>query len=82
MHRSRLSTNRGNVYLPPIALSSEATAKNGIFPNWDCRNTGRGETGKNTAPVGGFPACFVAPPLEFQGRTQGFYPRIEAESYR
>ena len=36
---SRLPTNRGNAYLPPNALISYSSAKNGIFPNFDCKNT-------------------------------------------
>jgi len=36
---SRLPTNRGNAYLPPNALVSYSAAKNGIFPNFDCKNT-------------------------------------------
>ena len=36
---SRLPTNRGNAYLPPNALVSYSAAQNGIFPNFDCKNT-------------------------------------------
>jgi ABC-type transporter Mla subunit MlaD len=36
---SRLPTNRGNGYLPPGSLNGFVSAKNGIFPNFDCKNT-------------------------------------------
>jgi phospholipid/cholesterol/gamma-HCH transport system substrate-binding protein len=36
---SRLPTNRGNGYLEPGALTGYTSAKNGIFPNFDCKNT-------------------------------------------
>ncbi len=36
---SRLPTNRGNGYLEPGALNGFTSAKSGIFPNFDCKNT-------------------------------------------
>ena len=36
---SRLPTNRGNAYLEPGVLNGFTSAKNGIFPNFDCKNT-------------------------------------------
>ncbi len=36
---SRLPTNRGNAYLEPGVLNGFSSAKNGIFPNFDCKNT-------------------------------------------
>ena len=39
IHPNRLAANRGNAYLPPGALNGYAPAKNGIFPNFDCKNT-------------------------------------------
>jgi phospholipid/cholesterol/gamma-HCH transport system substrate-binding protein len=36
---SRLATNRGNAYLEPGVLNGYSSAKNGIFPNFDCKNT-------------------------------------------
>ncbi len=36
---SRLPSNRGNGYLEPGALTGYTSAKNGIFPNFDCKNT-------------------------------------------
>jgi phospholipid/cholesterol/gamma-HCH transport system substrate-binding protein len=81
VHRTRESTNRGNTYLPPFGLSSQQTAVNDMFPNWDCKNAG-GEVPKNTAePVGGHPACTVAKPIFFQGKTQGAFAHVEGETY-
>jgi virulence factor Mce-like protein len=82
VHPNRTATNRGNTYLPPLALSSEGTARIGMFPNFDCNNTGRGETVRNDAgPPSGYPACWVTPPIELQGERKGRYPRIEARTY-
>ena len=39
IYPSRLPTNRGNGYLAPGALTGYTSAKNGIFPNFDCKNT-------------------------------------------
>ena len=36
---SRLATNRGNGYLEPGVLNGFSSAKSGIFPNFDCKNT-------------------------------------------
>jgi len=36
---NRLNTNRGNGYLADGALNGFAAASEGIFPNFDCRNT-------------------------------------------
>ena len=36
---SRSATNRGNAYLPPDGLNSLSAAQNGIFVNFDCKNT-------------------------------------------
>ncbi len=82
IHRTRESTNRGNTYLPPLALSSQQTAANDMFPNWDCNNTvTHGPVRKNTASPGGYPACIVADPQFFGGKTQGKFPHVNAETY-
>jgi phospholipid/cholesterol/gamma-HCH transport system substrate-binding protein len=36
---SRLAINRGNAYLEPDVLNGFSSARNGIFPNFDCKNT-------------------------------------------
>ena len=38
----RLATNRGNGYLAHGVLNSLTSAQNGIFPNFDCKNTDYG----------------------------------------
>ena len=82
VHATRDSTNRGNTYLAPLALSSKETSQNDMFPNWDCNNTvTKGPVKKNTASQGGYPACIVAPPIAFQGKTQGKFPHIDGETY-
>ena len=75
VEQNRPATNRGNGYLQPLALTNFDAAKNGIFPNWDCNNTGVGEVpahdqaNPNSASVGKAP-CWVAPnfPSEFGGK--------------
>jgi phospholipid/cholesterol/gamma-HCH transport system substrate-binding protein len=39
VHPNRVPTNRGNAYLAPGVLNGFASAQNGIFPNFDCKNT-------------------------------------------
>ncbi len=82
VHRTRLATNRGNTYLPPLALSSQQTAVNDMFPNWDCKNTG-GEHPKHPSelPPEASPACTVAKPIFFQGKTQGAFAHVDGETY-
>ena len=62
----RLETNRGNGYLQPYAITSEPGK--GIFPNFDCDNTGEGEIPASEAAPDKAP-CFVAPdqPTRFGG---------------
>lgn len=71
IHPNRLSTNRGNAYLQPLALTAPSSTAGGIFPNFDCNNTGEGEIASNEATTSPThkAACFVAPnfPPEFGG---------------
>ena len=62
----RLDTNRGNGYLQPYAITS--APDRGIFPNFDCNNTGEGEVPPSDAEPDWAP-CFVAPdyPTRFGG---------------
>src|SRR3954447_22120640 len=82
VHRTRLETNRGNTYLPPLGLSSQQTAVNDMFPNWDCKNAG-GEHPKRPSelPPESSPACTVAKPIFFQGKTQGAFAHVDGETY-
>jgi virulence factor Mce-like protein len=58
IHPERLRTNRGQGYLAPLGLNSVAAARGGIFPNFDCRNTGEGEIPRSEATPMKAP-CFV-----------------------
>ena len=81
VHRTRLATNRGNTYVEPLAFSAQSTARNDMFPNWDCVNNG-GDKPKQIppAPQSATPACFTQSPITFQNRTQKF-PNVQAETY-
>lgn len=67
IHPDRLSTNRGNGYLQPLALTSPASAGGGIFPSFDCDNSGEIPASAATPAMA---PCFVAPnfPPEFGGK--------------
>ena len=80
IHQNRLSSNRGNAYLPPVFTGRE-TAQREILPNWDCNNAG-GEVQARPAPVGAQIACFMKPNMVFKGKQQGRFPHVEADSYR
>ena len=85
IHKTRLATNRGNTYNNPLYLAELSTNQNLIFPNWDCANTAsHGPQPADTSMAGPNntgPACFVEPPLSFQGRPQGKFPHVDAENY-
>jgi hypothetical protein len=76
MSRERLSTNRGNTYLGPLALVSQKGADFQIFDNFDCKPS-KGER----KPSGSDPGCYVANKLQFGGRLQGQFPHVEADDY-
>jgi len=65
---NRLPTNRGNGYVQPNALTNVQAASHGIFPNFDCNNTGSGEI-NNQPPEVSNANCVVAPnfPNKFGG---------------
>jgi phospholipid/cholesterol/gamma-HCH transport system substrate-binding protein len=62
IHQRRLSSNRGNAYLPPI-IGADDTARYKIFPNWDCLPAnGFNDPSAPTMPKTDqptAPACFV-----------------------
>jgi len=62
IYPSRLSTNRGNTYPPPLWGQGAALVDHGILPSWDCNNTGAPGDGSVAASPGKFP-CWVAPAL-------------------
>ena len=77
IHPTRLSTNRGNGYPFPNALTGVSSAEAGIFPNFDCKNTdfepGNDDPDEdpvnNQPPEPGEANCFIANdfPNEFGG---------------
>jgi phospholipid/cholesterol/gamma-HCH transport system substrate-binding protein len=82
---TRRSTNRGNGYVQPEGMTNVAAAQGGIFPNFDCDNTGA--PGNGTVPpypanppssADSFAPCFIAPayPAVFGG---GRAPQIFAD---
>jgi len=81
---TRSTANRGNTYNPPLYLAQSDSAKNLIFPNWDCKNTTSGGAQAldpaGSGPGAGGPACFVAAPIPFQGKNQRF-PNIVPDHY-
>jgi phospholipid/cholesterol/gamma-HCH transport system substrate-binding protein len=79
VHRNRLSSNRGNSYLPPIFTGRE-TARRLVQPNWDCNPSG-GPVDSRPAPAGATVACFTAPNQLFKGKRQGRFPHVERSDY-
>jgi phospholipid/cholesterol/gamma-HCH transport system substrate-binding protein len=82
IHASRLGSNRGNGYLAPDALANVDMSQKLIFPNWDCKpSNGPVAAHSSGLPngIGNTPACFVAPPVQFQKSTS--FPHVEAQTY-
>jgi hypothetical protein len=73
IYRQRLKTNRGNAYVGPVSLFGETKAL--MTPSFDCDNTGEHPPTKDE------PGCQVDHNVNFQGRLQGRFPHVEAESY-
>jgi phospholipid/cholesterol/gamma-HCH transport system substrate-binding protein len=66
IYSSRFSGDRGNTYPNPLWLANPLNLQKGIFPSWDCKNTGApgdGSVPADTTPATGHPACWVAPVL-------------------
>ena len=79
IHRKRVSSNRGNAYLPPV-LPAVEMGKRLALPSWDCKPSG-GEVDAEVRPVGSVPACWVLrKPTDFKGNRRDF-PHVEAEDY-
>src|SRR4051795_11770712 len=75
IYRERPSTNRGNTYLPPLALFGDHQGKF-IFPNFDCKPSG-GEV----TPTKGNRGCRKQKRVHFGGRLQGDFPHVNAANY-
>jgi virulence factor Mce-like protein len=79
IHRERVSSNRGNAYLPPV-LPSELMGEHLALPSWDCIPSG-GEVEAEIRPVGSVPACWVFDrPTPFKDNARDF-PHVEADDY-
>jgi len=78
IHPNRLSTNRGNAYLPPIVYSAESSRKNTVL-SFDCKPSG-GEVEARPG-TGGNQACLVAPRTLFKGKQQGQFPHVDPSDY-
>jgi virulence factor Mce-like protein len=80
IHRERVSSNRGNAYLPPV-IPSEETGRRLALPSWDCVPS-EGEVEAQPAPIGSTPACWVLrDPTDFKGNRRNF-PHVDGEDYR
>jgi virulence factor Mce-like protein len=81
IHRRRVSSNRGNAYLPPVYTGRE-TSRRLIQPNWDCKPSG-GEVTARSSPTPGqsVVACWTQPNLLFKGKRQRRFPHVEREGY-
>jgi len=77
MQPRRGANTRGNSYIPAGVLGPFLQMK-GIIPDWDCKPPGH-ETSYQKG-LGGHPACYIAPPIDFQGRRQGRFPHVEAKA--
>ena len=80
IHRERVSSNRGNAYLPPV-LPSQDIAEHLALPSWDCIPSD-GEVESDVRPIGSVPACWILKkPTAFK-RNKRDFPHVEAEDYR
>jgi hypothetical protein len=79
IYPQRLGTNRGNSYLAPGALSR--IASDGIFPNFDCKNTDYTEVSQDPDEdeirLGTPPQSPTVAPCVIQGP----YPEPSGEDY-
>jgi phospholipid/cholesterol/gamma-HCH transport system substrate-binding protein len=80
IHRERVSSNRGNAYLPPVLPAEEMGKRLGL-PSWDCEPSG-GEVESEVRPgAGSVPACWVfKEPTAFKGNKRDL-THVEAEDY-
>jgi virulence factor Mce-like protein len=84
IYPNRLPENRGNGYQMPYndLIAGGGAARNGIFPNWDCDNTGGGERFMGD---GGSPTVSTFdqpnPPGAIPGTSTAFAPCFVAPNY-
>ena len=86
IHPRRLSSNRGNSYLPPI-IGGPDTVEKKIFPNWDCLNANNFAPGSQATEVQrdpgppARPSCFIRPNFGWQGN-EGRFLQTHPNNYR
>jgi phospholipid/cholesterol/gamma-HCH transport system substrate-binding protein len=80
MHPNRLSSNRGNAYINPLALTGPELAASKIIGSFDCVNAGGEKKAGEGTPAQ--PACREQKPLAFQGRLQPRFPHVDASEYK
>ncbi len=76
---NRDPNNRGNTYPPSLWLADPRDLTHGIFPAWDCKNTGADGSGA-VAPTAAHAGCWVAPKLP-GASGQSKIPHIEKATY-
>jgi len=74
--RERISTNRGNSYIPPMGLFRPESGRYMITPQWDCKPSGGEKEATDREP-----GCYVPPRFELGGRLQGQFPHVEPQGY-
>ena len=79
IHRTRVSSNRGNAYLPPV-FPSRTIAKFLIPPAWDCKPSG-GEVTPQAGQPSNRPGCFVGMKTLFKGDRSKALTHVEREDY-
>jgi len=79
IHRTRVSSNRGNAYLPPV-IPSELTAKHLALPSWDCEPSG-GPVESEVRPIGSVVGCWVLDTKTPFKDNELSFPHVEAEDY-
>jgi ABC-type transporter Mla subunit MlaD len=77
---TRQSTDRGNTYLLPNALSGPKRARSMMFPNADCKPSG-GERMTAAPDTSDAPSCFVQDPPSFPAGNKNLYPHLGQADY-
>ena len=77
---TRQSSDRGNAYLLPNALSGPKRAREMMFPNYDCKPSG-GERMTAVPDTSDAPSCFVQAPPSFPAGNKLIYPHIDGADY-
>ena len=81
MYPNRSATDRGNAYLLPNALAGPRRAREMIFPEFDCNNTGQGAFTTTYPNTNAPPSCWVQSPPAFPPGNTNPYPHIGPADY-